>query len=197
MCRRLFASPAFDLRIGEPADLETIADIDTDASMLFEAAGMFLELPVGHEFPAREQRCWMDCLLAGTTLVASEPAQIPIGFAAVGRKDGCAFLAQLSVRRHWMGRGIGTALLEATADLARALGDRELWLTTYDHLAWNRPFYARHGFTVMAEFDAGPEVLEQHYFEKKWLPLPGQRVIMRRYVDQCLSLHRAPRETRW
>jgi len=168
------------LRLGEPGDLATLGDIDADASTLFEEAGLFLDLPETHEFPAAERRRWKECLAARTTLVAVDQSLGPIGFAAVGRKDGCAYLAQLSVRRFFMGLGIGSALLESAAELAGALGARELWLTTYGHLHWNRPFYERHGFVVMPEVDCGPELLEEHHTEKKWLPIPEQRVLMRR-----------------
>ncbi len=181
------APTTFHWRLGEPADLDLLADIDTDASMLFEAAGMFLELPEGHDFQVAEQRAWMECLAAGTTLIALEPASVPVGFAAVGRKDGCAFLVQLSTRRRCMGRGIGSSLLESAVNLARARGDRELWLTTYAHLAWNRPFYERHGFVVVAERECGREVLEQHALERRWLPLPEQRVVMRRPVGDRVT----------
>lgn len=170
------------LRLGEAGDLVTLGDIDADASTLFEDAGMFLELPEDHEFPTAERRRWSECLAARTTLIAVDRTAGPIGFAAVGRKDGCAYLAQLSVRRYFMGLGIGGALLESAAELAGALGVRELWLTTYGHLQWNRPFYERHGFSVIPESDCGPEVLEEHGFEKQWLPLPDQRVVMRRLL---------------
>ena len=41
---------------------------------------------------------------------------------------------------------VGTALLDASEQMARASGARSLWLTTYRHLPWNRPFYERAGF---------------------------------------------------
>lgn len=170
------------LRVGELGDLATLGDIDADASTLFEDAGMFLDLPEDHEFPAAERRRWKECLAGKSTLIAVDRAIGPIGFAAVGRKDGCAYLAQISVRRYFMGLGIGGALLEAAAELAGAFGSKEFWLTTYDHLAWNRPFYERHGFVVMPEAACGRELLEEHSIEKRWLPLPDQRVVMRRVL---------------
>jgi GNAT superfamily N-acetyltransferase len=168
------------LRLGEPGDLATLGDIDADASTLFEEAGLFLDLPSTHEFPVAERLRWKESLDARTTLIAVDQTLGPIGFAAVGRKDGGAYLAQLSVRRFFMGLGIGSALLESAAELASGVGAHELWLTTYGHLPWNRPFYERHRFVVMPEGDCGPELLEEHHAEKKWLPLPQQRVLMRR-----------------
>ena len=168
----------FTLRSGVVGDLDTLGEIDADAGGLFEQAGLFLDLPETHEFPMAERRRWRDCLAARTTLIALDSVSGPVGFAAIGRKDGDAYLAQLSVRQRCMRRGIGSALLEAAAEMASAIGAGALWLTTYDHLAWNRPFYERHDFVVMPEIACGPEMLAEHAFEKKWLPLPGERVVM-------------------
>ncbi len=171
------------LRLGTVDDLPTLVDIDADASKLFEDSGLFLDLPDDHEFPTAERRCWQECLAARTTLIAAGKSCGSIGFAAVGRKDGGAYLAQLAVRRYFMGLGIGGALLESAAEFAAAAGLREFWLTTYNHLSWNRPFYERHGFVVMAEEACGPDLLEVQAAEKKWLPLPEQRIIMRRILS--------------
>jgi len=170
------------LRLGTVDDLATLIDIDNDASTLFEDAGMFLDLPENHEFPAAEHRCWQECLAARTTLFATDRSAASIGFAAVGRKDCGAYLAQIAVRRNFMGLGIGGALLESAAQLAAESGAREFWLTTYGHLAWNRPFYERHGFVVMPDTACSPGLQEVQALEKKWLPLPEQRVVMRRIL---------------
>jgi GNAT superfamily N-acetyltransferase len=170
----------FSLRSGVPGDLVTLGEIDADAGALFEQAGLFLDLPETHEFPAAERRRWRECLMARTTLLALDETSSPIGFAAVGKKDGEAYLAQLSVRHRFTRRGIGSALLEGACELALAFGSRTMWLTTYGHLPWNRPFYERHEFRVVAEQECGPELLAEHSIEKKWLPLPHERVVMRR-----------------
>lgn len=171
------------LRLGTVDDLNAIVDIDADASTLFEDSGLFLDLPDDHEFPVAERRCLHECLAARSTLVAADKSLGSIAFAAVGRKDGGAYLAQLAVRRHFMGLGIGGALLESAAEFAAASGLREFWLTTYNHLSWNRPFYERHGFVVMTEDSCGPDLLQVQAMERKWLPLPDQRVIMRRALS--------------
>jgi GNAT superfamily N-acetyltransferase len=170
----------FELRLGEPADLAVLGDIDADAGTLFEQAGLYLDLPDDHEFPLAERRRWRECLAARTTLLMVDRESGPIGFAAVGRRDGEHYLAQLSVRMRFMRLGLGGALLEAAAELLEACGGRALWLTTYDHLPWNRPFYERHGFVVMPESDCGPELRDEHRIEQRWLPMPGERVVMRR-----------------
>ena len=172
----------FTLRSGVFGDLDMLGDIDADAGAIFESAGLFLDLPETHEFPMAERRRWRECLAARNTLIAVHSESGPIGFAAIARKDGNAYLAQLSVRQRCMRRGIGGALLEAAAEMSLACGARALWLTTYNHLPWNRPFYERHDFVVMPEIACGPELLAEHAIEKKWLPLPHERVVMCRIL---------------
>lgn len=170
-------------RAGKPDDLATVCDIDTDACTLYERAGLHLELEEGHEFSSAERRRWRACLEAGTTIVAIDSAQIAVGFAAVGQHDGEPYLDQLSVRLHFMGLGIGGALLSAACETARASGGAAMWLTTYDHLAWNRPFYERHGFQVVSEQACGPELRRGIEFERRWLPMPDERVVMHRKLS--------------
>ena len=178
----MFSRPLHDftLRNGVASDLATLAAIDDDAGTLFEEAGLFLDLPDDHEFPAAERRRWQECIAAGSTLLAVDLHSEAMGFVAVGRKDDEPYVAQLSVRRSCMRQGIGSALLEAAGHMAHAAGGDALWLTTYDHLSWNRPFYERHGFIVMPEQACGAELLAEHAIEKKWLPLSHQRVLMRK-----------------
>lgn len=170
----------FTLRAGVPGDLATLGEIDADAGGIFEQAGLFLDLPDTHEFPAAERRRWQECLAARTVLIAVDRAFGAAGFAAVGMKDGEPYLAQLSVRQRFMRLGLGSALLEAAVELVKALGARTMWLTTYRHLAWNQPFYERNSFVVMPERDCGAELLAEHGIERRWLPMPHERVIMRR-----------------
>jgi hypothetical protein len=48
-------------------------------------------------------------------------------------------------------------LLDAARDHARAQGLAALTLTTFRHVAWNGPFYARYGFVELHE-----DALDEH-----------------------------------
>ena len=172
-------TPEFHLRAGRPGDLASLCEVDRDAAELFTLAGLHLDLPDDHEFPAAETERWRRSLAAGTALLAVDIAGVVAGFAALGERDGEAFVEQLAVRRSHMRRGIGGALLAAGASLA-ARNHSELWLTTYDHLEWNRPYYERHGFTRVAEQRCAAEVRAVMSFERRWLPFPERRVAMRK-----------------
>lgn len=180
MTRPRSRNAATAIRVGSLADIDVLCTIDSDAATLFEVAGFDINLPSDHEFEVAERDRWLRCLMSGTTVLALDEGGAAIGFAAAGVLDGLPYLDQLSVRTAHMRRGIGSALLRAIEDLTRAGGGRELWLTTYAHLRWNQPFYERAGFVVVPERKCGPGILRELAYQRRWLPCPEQRVIMRK-----------------
>jgi GNAT superfamily N-acetyltransferase len=173
---------AFELRVGTAADLDILCEIDTDASELFVRAGLDVELPAFHEFTRAEQARWLRSLSSGSALLAVDPSDSVLGFATGGTQDGEPYLDQLSVRQRAMGLGIGSTLLAATEIRALESGADVLWLTTYGHLSWNRPFYERRDFRVIPESELRPEMLAELEYERRWLPAPEQRVVMRKIL---------------
>lgn len=175
----LLGDGLFVLRAGTPAEYAVLRDIDDDAGVLFDRAGLQLDLPGDHEFVVTERERWQRCLLEGRVIVALDARGREVGFAATCLIDTEPFLAQLSVRHAHMRRGLGATLLQATVD-SLAADHAALWLTTYDHLPWNRPFYERHGFARIAEQDCGDGVRAELALERRSLPLSQHRVAMRR-----------------
>jgi GNAT superfamily N-acetyltransferase len=168
------------IRMGSIRDIDLLKEIDDDASVLFERAGLRLDVVNELEVATAERNRWLRCLGAGTVLIAIHPSGQEVGFAAVGLRDSEPYLDQLSVRCSSMGRGIGTELLNASITLATRAGGRALWLTTYSHLSWNRPFYERHGFVLISPEGCGEELQRELLFERRFLPQPEERVVMRR-----------------
>jgi len=165
-------------RRGTVADLDTLLRIDQDASVLFEQAGLFLDLPESHEFSVSERARIRGSLAAGSAIVAMDPYDTPIGFIAIGALGGLPYVEQISVLPAHMRRGLGAQLLDDAFDF---LGDGQaMWLTTYDHLPWNRPFYERRGYTVIAEGECDAGIRRELDFQRRWLPQPERRVAMRR-----------------
>jgi predicted N-acetyltransferase YhbS len=93
------------------------------------------------------------------------------------RVDGAPCLEQLSVRVSAQQQGLGRRLL--THAIEWAAGE-DLWLTTYAHLPWNRPFYERHGFAVVPESQCSQDMIAILGDQRRWLPDPEQRIAMRR-----------------
>ena len=165
-------------RLGETTDLQALCEIDLDAGELFERAGLELSLPEDHEYCVAERARWRRCLEARTTIIATDMRGRAVGFAAVDLLDGEPYLEQLSVRASYMRRSIGSALIHSALDIARNGGAATLWLTTYAHLPWNRPFYELHGFSVMPERRCGAEILHELEQQRRWLAHPRERIVM-------------------
>jgi GNAT superfamily N-acetyltransferase len=174
------AREPFAIRPALPSELGILNDIDDDATALYAAHGYPLELPPGHVFLRDELARWLRSLELGQAFLAVDAAGAALGFAAVGSADGEPYLEQLAVRVAAMRRGIGARLLAVAADCARGMGGQNLWLTTYDHLPFNRPYYERHGYEVVPEAACGPIIRHHLEQERRYLPEPGQRVAMRR-----------------
>jgi GNAT superfamily N-acetyltransferase len=169
-----------NMRTGQLQDLDLLIDIDNDASTLFEQAGLHLEAARDREITLAARARWLKCLAAGTVLLSEDASGRSVGFAAVGERDSEPYLDQLSVRMDAMRQGIGTRLLfEALKMAARSQG-RALWLTTYEHLSWNRPYYERHGFKSVAPEHCGDQMRDELSFERSLLPDPQHRIAMRR-----------------
>ena len=165
------------LRPARPGEIDTACDIDDDACTLYSDAGMEFDARAHPDFFAHEARAWEEAIEAGRLLFACAPDRSPVGFASLGIVDGAPHLQQLSVRRAWMRRGIGRALL--TRAIRWSVRHGSLWLTTYDHLPWNGRFYAREGFAVVSDAACGNELRAVLGDERRALPEPSHRVAMR------------------
>lgn len=74
-------------------------------------------------------------------------------------------------------KGLGTALVTRIVDLARRRGAPALYLTTFAHVPWNAPFYARLGFSPVPE-DRQPQAIRETLAEEHAMGLTD-RVAMR------------------
>jgi GNAT superfamily N-acetyltransferase len=169
-------SISVDLCRARPSDLSRVIEIDDSAAALFSGAGMLLELAADHPFVLAEHARWKEAVARGDVWLANV-AGAPVGFAVLAMLDGAAFLEQLSVDLPFMRRGIGRSLLRHALALSAASGS--LWLTTYAHLPWNGPWYARFSFQPVAESACGPELRQRLRLERAALPHPHERVAMR------------------
>jgi GNAT superfamily N-acetyltransferase len=168
------------LRSGLMREIDLLVDIDNDASLLFEQAGLRLDAERDRQITLAARERWLKCLSAGSVLLIEDDSGQPVAFAAVGARDGEPFLDQLSVRMNFMRQGMGSALLYASMKIAMQARGRALWLTTYQHLSWNRPYYERHGFVTVEGEHCGPQLRDELSFERRLMPDPEHRIVMRR-----------------
>lgn len=92
-------------------------------------------------------------------LVVDDP---PIAFIVVELIDGAAHIWQLSVHPDHARRGIGSALINAATDWARANDLDAITLTTFRDVPWNGPFYASLGFVVIDDLTPELAAIRDH-----------------------------------
>ncbi|MGJ9422734.1 GNAT family N-acetyltransferase [Aeromicrobium sp. CF3.5] len=114
----------------------------------------------------------------GFVLVAERPC---VGFAQVVETGRAAHLQQLAVDPSHGRRGLGSALVQSCCEEAVRRGHTELTLTTFRDVAFNAPWYARMGFSVV---EAPSGVLAQHLEDEQDLARLMPRVAMRRTLDK-------------
>lgn len=135
------------IRLACPADLVLLPAIEASAATLL-AGTAGARAANGAATPAKALAAGLH---AGSLWVAAAPR--PCGFLLAAATGGWLHIQELSVARGAQRRGLGTALLHAAIMAAPALGCARLSLTTDRWLAWNAPFYARHGFAEAALHD--------------------------------------------
>ena len=163
------------LRIARPGELEKLVAIDDEASELYAKAGLKLEFDKDHPFIVDEKLRWAGAIKKGLAHVAVNGHDEPIGFATLGHVDEDPYLDQISVLVSCMRRGVGTALLDRAVSWCDG---RPLWLTTYAHLPWNRPYYEKYGFVTIKDSECGDELRAILQKQRAALPDPDQRIAM-------------------
>ena len=142
--------PTLTLRAARVDDIPALGRIQRDADARFVAAG-HPELADDESIPDEVAR---RAIAAGRITVAELDGALA-GWVYVGRIDGEACLGQISVAVEYGRRGVGSALVRAVIERARADGEASIVLNTQGDVAWNRPWFERHGFAVVAREAAG------------------------------------------
>lgn len=154
--------------------------IDDAAFTIYRDVGIAVDFGVDHPLVLAEEAAWRHCAETGGLFFATAAADHPVGFVAIGAIDGAAHLEQVAVLPAHMRRGIGRLLMDKAFAVARDHGHAAIVLTTYDHVPWNRPYYARLGFEVLAETDWGPGIAATVALQRAHLPMPARRIAMRK-----------------
>lgn len=155
-------------------EIELLPAIENEADRRYARVGLsrVLAMPPASvaslEHGRRERQLW----------IAASRHGRPVGFALMKLSAGRAWLDQLSVLNAWQGRGIGTALIERTADAAHALGYSALFLSTYLGVPWNAPFYARRGFAGVPRGQWDWAIRLQVMIENRHGHPPWRRTVM-------------------
>ena len=116
----------------------------------------------------------------GRLLVALDVHSTPVGYALLQISDNAALLAQLDVHPDHGRKGLGTALVMRIMEQARLMGLADLYLTTFSHVPWNAPWYAKQGFAILKE-EEQPEFIKKILWEE-------QKRGLEHRVAMCFSL---------
>lgn len=165
-----------EIRPPRPDELAALVEIERRAGRLFAGVG----LPeIARDDPGSPEEL-EPYRAAGRAWVAVDGDDRPIAYLVSAVIDGGAHVEQVSVDPGHARRGIGAALVEHLAAVARAEGRPALTLTTFRDVPWNAPYYERLGFAVVAPADQGPELAALVAEEAERIPGDAPRVAMRR-----------------
>jgi GNAT superfamily N-acetyltransferase len=167
------AARGVTIRPAEPADLPLAVEIERRAGQAFAAHGM-PEIAADDPGSPEELEAYR---AAGRAWVAAEDGA-PIAYLVAAEVDGCLHVEQVSVDPAGAGRGIGAALIEHAAGVARQAGRPALTLTTFRDIPWNAPYYARLGFAELPGPEQGPEMRALVARERTAIPGDHPRVAM-------------------
>ncbi len=143
------SAPPHHIRPATLGDIEPIRQIERDAARLFVDARIFQ----AEQIAAAPHAILEDACFAGLVWVLELDARI-VGFALCTGRGSDLHLRELDVHPDAQRRGLGRALLEHVLQQARARGALRVTLTTFVDVPWNGPWYARLGFSVLAEDEA-------------------------------------------
>lgn len=167
-------------------DLPLLQDIERAAGEPFRALGMSCvaddeppPLDVLDEY-RRAGRAWV-------TVGADDR---PLGYLVVDAVDGAGHIEQVSVHPSAARRGLGGALIGHAESWAAAGGLAALTLTTFSHVPWNAPYYARLGFRVLAEAELTDGLRKIRAEEAEHGLDRWPRLCMRRDVPHLTEINR-------
>lgn len=140
------------IRAGRMAELSTLQAIERTAGLMFCDIGM-PEISQYDPWPQPVMAARRD---AGRLWVVADDNDEPVGYLMADLVDGCLQVEQVTVHPGSARRGLGRALLDHAANRAAANGLPALTLTTFAHVPWNAPYYARCGFRVLDDTEITP-----------------------------------------
>lgn len=148
-------SSEYEIRAALASDIELLPAIEVAAAQVVPVEDLGPSL----RNQAMSVRAFAEAFESGRLLVAASVRDTrPVGFAMMLIVGGQAHLHELDVEPSHARKGLGAALVKEAAHWAQTRGLRAVTLTTFRHLAFNAPFYTRHGFRELAPNEIGPEL---------------------------------------
>ena len=139
------------LRLAVAGDVLRLIAVESDAGEMFRTVGLDA---IADEEPDRPEAL-QPHIEDGTAWVAELDGKV-IGYALASIVDGQAHLVQVSVIGAAQGSGVGRSLIEQVEGWGREQRLHSITLTTFADVPWNAPYYARLGYSPVAEGELSP-----------------------------------------
>jgi ribosomal protein S18 acetylase RimI-like enzyme len=146
----------FSIRQARSTDIPLLEYVERSAAEIFRTVGL------GHLLDGAtvDPNLLAFMAISNNLWVAVNRWDQPIGFAGGQHISGNFHLVELSVAKDAQGKGVGRALMSAMFEQVQREGYRAITLTTFRHLPWNGPWYARLGFVEVSPKEMGREYME-------------------------------------
>jgi GNAT superfamily N-acetyltransferase len=148
---------AISIRLAAARDAASLVDVEFSAGALFRTLP---DLAWIADQPLAPGETFLPLIAAGTVWVAQDAHGMIVGELRGEIAGEALHILELAVATEFQQRGLGRRLLDAAAEAARTRGLKALTLTTFRHVAWNGPFYARYGFIELPDGDLDARLRE-------------------------------------
>ncbi|WP_327370970.1 GNAT family N-acetyltransferase [Streptomyces sp. NBC_01217] len=169
------------IRTARRSDLPLLQDIECAAGEPFRALGMSA---IADDDPPPLDLL-DDYRRSGRAWVVAGPDDRPLGYLIADPVDGAAHIEQVSVHPSAARRGLGSTLIDHLAGWARERHLGALTLTTFSHVPWNAPYYARLGFRTLGDDELGDGLRKIRAEEAEHGLDRWPRVCMRREIPDA------------
>ena len=166
----------YSIRLAHSGDISHLIQADIRAAELFRPTGLIYNMPdIPDGVPAPVLK---DAASADQLIVATDQTHA-VGFSLITWRGGDHFyLEQLSVDPAHGRQGLGSALVQATIDMAHAMRVKAIFLSTFRGLPWNEPFYRTMGFRTIPRFRMARWMREIEQDQRGYLDI-SRRCFMR------------------
>lgn len=140
------------VRLARPDESLSLNAIEAECGAIFRSVAGYEWVDQGVDL---SEDIWGASIKAKMCWVSVEHGvDQPIGFIAAKCFGEDIYIAEVGVVTQFQGRKIGSLLVAAVEAYARNVAARAVTLTTFSEIPWNGPYYARLGYTQLAEDQA-------------------------------------------
>jgi len=134
---------SYTIKLAENNHVDVLPSIERAAAELFSLK----DLPLKHRSDVTLRDDFQNAKGRGFLWVAVDEHDVPVGFLLADVVDGNFHIKEMDILPDLNGRGMGTKLLQYACNAACGRGYQYVTLTTFEHIAWNAPFYRRRDFS--------------------------------------------------